>query len=195
MCFGGHTHDLLQRPTLIETKIGGTNIAAGRASAGISWSAACSENASHVGTRFRPLEARGPMSSGQYLVPWNIHQHSGMYLFQLSQLVCVLLHLKLRNINLHNVTHSLISWNPREHMFVVQISFLTVTFFFLYHKSCHQCKPSKKSTHTLALRHVSICGVSFSSSSSSSYVTCWMLVHAYAHVAHEGCVEWTTPHH
>ena len=38
-----------------------------------------------------------------------------------------------------------------------------------------------KSTHTLALRHVSICGVSPSYSSySSSYATCWMLVHAYA---------------
>ena len=39
-----------------------------------------------------------------------------------------LIHPKLRNINLHNVTHLLISGNPREQMFVVQISFLIVTF-------------------------------------------------------------------
>ena len=32
------------------------------------------------------------------------------------------LHPKLRNINLHNVTHSLIPQNPRERIFVVQIS-------------------------------------------------------------------------
>jgi hypothetical protein len=38
------------------------------------------------------------------------------------------LHPKLRNINLHNVTHSLISRNLREHMFLVQNSLLIVTF-------------------------------------------------------------------
>jgi hypothetical protein len=38
---------------------------------------------------------------------------------------------KLRNINLHNVTHSLISQNPRERMFVVQISLLVVTLLSL----------------------------------------------------------------
>ena len=41
------------------------------------------------------------------------------------------LHPKLRNINPHNVTHSLISWNPREQMFVVHISLLIVTFLSL----------------------------------------------------------------
>jgi hypothetical protein len=38
------------------------------------------------------------------------------------------IHPKLCNINFHNVTHSLISWNPREEMFVVQTSLLNVTF-------------------------------------------------------------------
>jgi hypothetical protein len=42
-----------------------------------------------------------------------------------------LLHLKLRNINLHNVIHSLMSQNPREWMFIVQISLLIITFLFL----------------------------------------------------------------
>ena len=41
------------------------------------------------------------------------------------------IHPKLYNINLHNVTHSLISQNPRERMFVVQISPLIVTFLSL----------------------------------------------------------------
>ena len=38
------------------------------------------------------------------------------------------IHPKLRNINLHDITHSLISQNPRERMFVVQISLPIVTF-------------------------------------------------------------------
>ena len=42
-----------------------------------------------------------------------------------------MLHPKLRNINLHNVTHSLMSRNPRERMFVVKISLLIVTFLSL----------------------------------------------------------------
>ena len=37
-------------------------------------------------------------------------------------------HPKLHNIKLHNVTRFLISWNPREPIFVVQISLLIVTF-------------------------------------------------------------------
>ena len=49
------------------------------------------------------------------------------------------IHPKLRNINPHNVTHSLISRNPRERIFVVQISLLIVTPHFspLYHEICH----------------------------------------------------------
>ena len=39
-----------------------------------------------------------------------------------------LLHPELRNINPRSVTHSLVSQNPREQMFVVQISLLIVTF-------------------------------------------------------------------
>ena len=60
----------------------------------------------------------------------------------------------------------------------------------LYHKFCRQCKPPKKSTHTLTLRDVSsICGLS---SSSSSSATCWMLVHAYA--TSPGKAKWSGPH-
>ena len=41
------------------------------------------------------------------------------------------IHPKLRNINPHNVTHSLTSQNPREWMFLVQISLLIIKFLFL----------------------------------------------------------------
>ena len=40
----------------------------------------------------------------------------------------MVLHPKLCNINPHNVTHSLMSPNPMEWVFVVQISLLIVTF-------------------------------------------------------------------
>ena len=88
-------------------------------------------------------------------------------------------HPKLRNTNPHNITHSLMSWNLREWMFVLQISLLIVTFLSLISwtfviDASHQWKL----IHFLALRHVSVCGVSPSSSSSSA--VCWMLVHAYA---------------
>ena len=39
-----------------------------------------------------------------------------------------LIYPKLHNINPHNVTHSLISWYPRERMFIIQFSLLIVTF-------------------------------------------------------------------
>ena len=42
-----------------------------------------------------------------------------------------LIHSKLYSINLHNVKHSLMSYNPRERMFVAQISLLIVTFLSL----------------------------------------------------------------
>ena len=82
-------------------------------------------------------------------------------------------------------------------MFVVQnlTPYCHISFPYIT-KLCHQCKPSKKSTHTFTLRHVSICGVSPSYSYSSisySYVTCWMLVHAYATLL--GKAKWSGPHH
>ena len=53
------------------------------------------------------------------------------------------LHPKLYNINPHNVTHSLIPWNPRDRMFVVQISLPHIMNFVIN---------AKNSTHTLILR-------------------------------------------
>ena len=65
-----------------------------------------------------------------------------------------------------------------------------VIFLALTSWICHLCKPPKRSTHTLAVRHVSICGVA-SSSSSSSYATCFGA--CICHIACEGQVERTTP--
>ena len=107
MCFGGHTHDLLQRPAFIETWIGATNIAR-RASTGIPWPAACSENARHNGIRSWPLEVGGPLSSGQYLVPWNVHQHPGNVTYTGS-------YSELCSLNVRNVLHSIVS--PRKHCY------------------------------------------------------------------------------
>ena len=47
---------------------------------------------------------------------------------------CCVVHPNLHNINLHNVTHSLISQNPWEWMLVVQISLLIVTFLSVISK-------------------------------------------------------------
>ena len=92
----------------------------------------------------------------------------------------LLLHPKFRTINIHNITR----W-----MGVCSSNFTPYCHIFpLYHKVCHLCKPPKKSTHTLALHHVSICGVSSSSSSAS----CWMLVHAYATSSRNA--KWGGPH-
>ena len=52
---------------------------------------------------------------------YSIKCHIVCYVTVVSFLI-IEVHPKLHNINFHNVTHSLISWNPREHMFIVQIS-------------------------------------------------------------------------
>ena len=81
-------------------------------------------------------------------------------------------------------------------MFVVQIPLSLSHFSPLHHEICHLCKPPKKPTHTLTLRHVSICDVSPSYSYSySSYVTCWMLVHMPHRQGMPSGVDHTTPHH
>ena len=48
--------------------------------------------------------------------------------FTYSKCVYTQLHPILRKTNLHNITHSLISQNLREWMFVIQLSLLIVTF-------------------------------------------------------------------
>ena len=67
------------------------------------------------------------------------------------------LHPKLHYINLHNVTCSLISQNPRERMFVVQISLLIVKFLsfitkFVINASHQGSQPTH--SHCVMCQHV-----------------------------------------
>ena len=57
---------------------------------------------------------------------WGVCQGERIFLQPSYLIGSIELHPKL-----HNVTHSLISWNPRERMFVAQISLLIVTFLSL----------------------------------------------------------------
>jgi hypothetical protein len=64
----------------------------------------------------------------QPIMPENFPDHCLETRDQFHEECNYIVHPKLRNINLHNVTHSLISQNPKERMFVCQISLLIVTF-------------------------------------------------------------------
>ena len=77
-------------------------------------------------------------------------------IYHANFVIYVLAHPKLRNINPHNITHSLISQDPRERMFVVRISLLIVTFLSLILQTLSLMQPTKEVNHTLMLRHVSI---------------------------------------
>ena len=97
-------------------------------------------------------------------------------------------HPKLRNINFHNVTHSLISWHPRERMFVVQISLLIVTFLSLISRNLSLMQTAKEvNPHPRIAPFVKTFFFLF-------FFLCHLLnvgacVH---HIAREGQVEWTT---
>jgi hypothetical protein len=73
------------------------------------------------------------------------------------------------------MSHTLISRNPRERMFVVQISLLIVTFLILTSQNLSLMQTNKEINPHPRIAPCVKCGVS---SSSSSYATCWMLVHA-----------------
>ena len=101
---------------------------------------------------------------------------------------------KLRNINLHSITRSLISQNPPCGVHVRSSNLTPYCHISLpsYHEFLSLMHTPKKSTHTLALHshHLSTRGVS--SSSSSSYAICWMVVHAYATSPVKA--KWSGPH-
>jgi hypothetical protein len=101
------------------------------------------------------------------------------------------LHSKLGNINLHNVTHSLISQNSRERMFKFQISVFIVTFLSLIPWNLSLIQTTQEvNPHPRTAPCVNMCQHSSSSSSSSS-TTCWMLVHALA--TSPGKAKWSGP--
>ena len=105
------------------------------------------------------------------------------------------IHLTLRNINPHNATHSLISRNPRERMFVVQISLLIVTFLFLISQILSLVQTTQEvNPHPRIASCVNMLNVTF-----LFLLVFFFLCHLLnvdACICHmEGQVEWTTSHH
>ena len=107
--------------------------------------------------------------------------------------------LNSHNVNFQNVTYSLISRNPRNRMFLVEISLLIIVFLSLMSQKWSLMQLPKKLTHALALRHVSTCGVSPSysysySSFSFSFFICHLLNSGafVRHIAPVSQVEWPT---
>jgi hypothetical protein len=99
-----------------------------------------------------------------------------------------LLHPKLCSINLYNVTPSPISRNPRERMFVVQISLLIVTFPFLISQNLSLMQTTEKANpHPCIAPCVNMWSVTF--------LLFFLSFSFLCHTAEEGQVEWTTPHH
>ena len=94
---------------------------------------------------------------------------------------------------LHNVTHSLISWNPRERMFVVQISFLIVTFPSRISRILSLMQITKEvNRHPLIVPYVNMWSVTFLFLFFLFFL-CHLLVHAY--VTSSRKVKWSKPHH
>ena len=98
------------------------------------------------------------------------------------------LHPKLRNMNLHNVTHSLISRNPRERMVVIQISLLIVTFLSLISQNLSLMQTTKEVNPHPCIAPCVYMWIFF------FFFLCHVLnVGACAcHIAREDQVEWTT---
>ena len=102
-----------------------------------------------------------------------------------------LIHTKLRNTNLHNVTRSLISRKPREHMCVVQISLLIVTFLSLISRNLSLIQTTKGvNPHPHIVPWVHMWSATFLF---FFLCHCWMLVHAYTTLP--GAAKWSGPHH
>ena len=102
------------------------------------------------------------------------------------------LHLKLRNINFHNVTHSPIFQNPKEWMFVVQISLFIVTLLSLISWNLSWMQTTKEvNPHPRIASCVNMWSVTFLF---LFFFLCHLLnvgacVH---HIVREGQVEWIT---
>jgi hypothetical protein len=72
--------------------------------------------------------------------------------------MCLVMHPKLLDINPHNVTQSSIFRNPRERMFVVQISLLIVTFLSLisqkFVSNANHARSQPTHSHCAMCQHV-----------------------------------------
>ena len=104
------------------------------------------------------------------------------------------LHPKLYNINLHNITHSLISRNPRERMFEVQILLLIVTFLSLISRNLSLMQNTKVvNPHLRIASCVNMWSATFLFLFFIFFLCHLLNVGAcICHIAWEGQVEWTT---
>ena len=105
------------------------------------------------------------------------------------------IHPKLQNINLHNITHSIISRNPRERMFVVRISLLIVTFLSLISQIMLIKQSTKEvNPHPHIAPCVNMWGVTFLFIFFFLFLCHLLNVGSWiCHIAREDQVEWTTP--
>ena len=109
------------------------------------------------------------------------------------------IHPRLCNINPHNVTHSLTSRNPRERMFVVQISFLIVTFLSLISRILSLVQTTQEvNPHPRIAPCVTMWSATFVFLFFFPFlmplVECWCM-HMSHHVGRPSGVDHTTPHH
>ena len=98
--------------------------------------------------------------------------------------------------NLHYVTHSLISQNPRERMLIVQILFLIVTFLSYITKVVVTATTKEVNPHPRIEPCVNMWSVTFLF---FSFFVFFFLCHLWnnvgaciRHIVWEGQVEWTT---
>ena len=106
------------------------------------------------------------------------------------------LHPKVRTINPHNVTHSLISPNPRERMFVVQVSLLIIVqFLSLISQNLSLMQTTKEvHPHPRIATCVNMWSVIFLFFLFLFFFFLYHLLDVGAcvgHIAREGQVEWT----
>ena len=102
-------------------------------------------------------------------------------------------HPKLRNFNLHNVAHSLIFRNPRDRMFVFQISLLIVTFFSFISQNLSLMQTTKEVNRSPRIAPcVNMWSVTFFFFFFCHLLNVGACIH---HIVREGQLEWTTPHH
>ena len=114
----------------------------------------------------------------------------GMALIRNIQCAIFPIHPKLRNINLHSITHSLISRNPKERMIVLQISLLIVTYLSLISWFLSLMQTTKEvNPHPHIVPYVNMWSVFF-----FFFLCDFLNVGAcICDIAREGQVEWTTP--
>ena len=107
------------------------------------------------------------------------------------------IHLNLCNINLHNITHFLISGNPREEMFMVQISLFIVTESSLVSQILSLVEITKEvNPHPHIAPCVNMGSVTFLFLFFFFFFYLCHLLNVGAcicHIAGEDQVEWTTP--